>query len=80
MKVTTDITPDKSQVYARLDTIRMSALERRHVYASLRDGERIAELLLRAAAGMRAIARYVERACASLVGGIRTVFAKPVKH
>jgi hypothetical protein len=58
----------------------MSELDRRHAYASLHNGELVAELVLRAAADMCAIARYVERAAVGLVGGIRTMFAKPLKH
>lgn len=80
MKATTDKAADRSRVYTRLDTIRMSELERRHAYASLRDGELIAELVLRAAADMRAIAQCVEGAAVSLASGIKAMLAKPVKH
>ncbi len=80
MKATTDKEVDRSSVFTRLDTIRMSEQERRHAKASLRDGELIAELVLRAAADMRAIARCVEYAAVSLASGIKAMLAKPVKH
>lgn len=80
MKTMTDKAAHRSSVYTDLDTIRMSELKRRHAYASLRDGELIAELVLRAAAEMRAIARGVEHAATSLARGIKTMLAKPVKH
>jgi hypothetical protein len=78
MKATTDKAADR--VYTRLDTIRMSELDRRHAYASLHNGELIAELVLRAAADMRAIARYLEHAAVSLASGISTMLTRPVKH
>lgn len=80
MKATTDKAADRSSVVTRLDTIRMSEQERRQAIASLRDGELIAEIVLRAAAGMRAIARCVEHAAVSLASGIKAMLAKPVKH
>lgn len=80
MKTTTDKEVDRSSVFTRLDTIRMSEQERRHAKASLRDGELIAELVLRAAADMRAIARCVEYAAVNLASGIKAMLAKPVKH
>lgn len=80
MKAMTDKEADRPGIFARLDTIRMSELERRDAYASLRTGELIADLVLRAADDMRAIARYVEHAGVSLASGIRTMLAKPVKH
>ena len=69
---------DRSGGYTCLDTIRMSEHERRHARESLRDGELVADLLLRAAADMGAVARYVETAAASLARGIKTILAKPV--
>ena len=80
MKARTDNAADRSHVLARLDTIRMGEQERRHAYASVREGELIAELVLRAVADMRAFARGVEHAAVSLVSGIKTMLAKPVKH
>jgi hypothetical protein len=80
MKAMTDKAADRSRANIRLETIRMSELERRHAYAGLRDGELIAELVLRAAADMRAIAHGVEHAAVSLATGIKGIFAKPVKH
>jgi hypothetical protein len=58
----------------------MSEQERRHARASLRDGELIADLVLRAAADMRAIARCIEHAAVSLARGIKAMLAKPAKH
>jgi hypothetical protein len=58
----------------------MSEAERRQAYASLRDGELIASMLLRAAADLRIIARGVEHVAVSLAGSIKAMFAKPVKH
>jgi hypothetical protein len=80
MKPTTDNAADKSSAVTRLDTIRMSKEQRRQAYASLHDAELIAELVLRAVADMRAIARGVEHAAASLASGIKAMLAKPVKH
>jgi len=80
MTATTDKTADWSNVYGSLDSVRMSQLQRRHARASLRDGELIAELVLRAAAGMRAIVRSVEHAVVSLACGIRAMFAQPARH
>ncbi len=80
MKATTDKAADRPTVFTSLDTIRMSKQERRHAYASLRNGELIAELVLRAGADMRAIARCVEYAAVSLASGIKAMFAKPVRH
>jgi len=80
MKVTTNKATDGSGVFTRLDTIRMSELERWHANASLRDGELIADLVLRAAADMRAIARCVERTAVGLASGIKAMLAKPAKH
>ena len=80
MKTTTDKEVDRSSVFTRLDTIRMSEQERRHAKASLRHGELITELVLRAAADMRAIAQCVEGAAVSLASGIKAMLAKPVKH
>ena len=80
MKVTMDKAADSPSVYTRLDTIRLSEQERSHAYASLRNGEFIAELVLRAAADMRAIARGVEHAGVGLASGIKAMLAKPIKH
>jgi hypothetical protein len=80
MKTMTDKTTDRSGIHTSLDSIRMSESGRRHAETGLRNGERIAGLVLRAAADMHALARYAEHAAASLAGGIRTMFAKPVKH
>ena len=80
MKATTDKAAVRPSVATRLDTIRMSERDRRQANASLRDGELIGELLLRAAADMRAIARGVEYAALSLASGIKAMFAKPVKR
>ena len=71
---------DRSGGYTCLDTIRMSEHRRRQAYASLREGERIAGLLLRAVADLRAVARGVEHAAAGLVAGVKAMFARPVKH
>ena len=80
MKGMTDKATYRSSLDIRLDTIRMSELDRRQAYASFRNGELIAALLVRAAADMRAIARYVEHAAVSLAGGIKAMLEKPVKH
>ena len=80
MKAMTDTAADGSAVHTRLGTIRMSELQLRHARASLRDGELIAELVLRAAADMRAIGQGIGHAAASLANGIKAMFAKPVKH
>jgi len=80
MNAIKDKAADRSGVYARLDTIRMSELQRTHAYASLRQGELVAELVLRAAADMRAVAHYVEGAGAGLANAIKAMFAKHVKH
>jgi hypothetical protein len=80
MTATTVKSADVTGARTRLDTIRMSADQRRHAYASLGNAELIAELVLHAAADMRAIAQFVEGAGASLAGGIKALVAKPVKH
>ena len=80
MKAITDKAADRSNVYARLDTIQMSELERRHAKASMRNADLIVELVLRAAADMRAVAQGVVHAAASLASGIKATLAKPVKH
>lgn len=80
MKATTHTAADRSSDFTRLGTINMGALERRHANASLRDAELITALVLRAAVDMRAIARRAERAASGLASGIKTMFAKPVKH
>jgi len=76
----TDKTAGSSEVDTLLDTIRMSAEDRSRAYASLRSGELAAELVLRAAADMRAIVQIVERAAASLVRACKAMLAKPVVH
>lgn len=80
MNAMTDKASNRSSVFTRLDTIRMSQEQRRQANASLRDAELIAGLVLRAAADMRAIARGVEHAAVSLASGIKAMFARPVKH
>jgi hypothetical protein len=80
MKTRSDDIANRSSLEIRLDTIRMSELDRRQAYASLRNAELVAGLVLRAAADMRAIARGVEGVAAGLAGGIKGLFAKPVKH
>lgn len=80
MKTTTDKAADRSSVYTRLDAIRMSEEDRRHAKASMRDAELIADLVLRAAADMRAVAQGVAHAAAGLVSGIKAMLAKPVEH
>ena len=80
MKATTDKAADRSGVLTRLDTIRMGEHERWRANGSLRNGEFIAELVLRAVADMRAIACYVEHVTTSLASWIKAMFAKPVKH
>lgn len=69
-----------SGVYTRLETIRMSQPERMHAYASMRQGELVAELVLRAAADMRAVAQLAESAGASLAHAVKSMFAKHAKH
>ena len=62
-----------------LDAIRMSAPERRRACASLRQGEFIARLVLRAAAALHAIAPCIEYADTA-AGGAKVAFAKPVRQ
>ena len=80
MKTATDTPIDRSDIYRRLDAVRMSNADRRHARASLQDGELLADILFRAAADIRAIARYVERGAVNLAAGIKAIFAKPAKH
>ncbi len=80
MKATTDNAADRSGAVTRLDTIRMSEEQHSQANARLRNGELIAELVLRAVADTRAIARGVEHAAVSLASGIKAMLAKPVKH
>ncbi len=80
MKAMTDKAADWSSIHARLDTIPMSQSERAHAYTSLRNAELIADLVLRAAADMRAIGQIAERAAAGLASAFKTMLAKPVKH
>jgi len=80
MKATTNKAAGGSSVYAWLDTIRLSDADRRNAYFSLRNGERIAEVMLRAADLLRGIARCAEHAAASLASSIKAMLAKPVKH
>lgn len=80
MKAITEKTAGESSICTRLDTIRMSEYERRRAYASLRDGELTASLVLRAVADMRAIAQGIAHAAVGLARRIRVTLAKPVKH
>ena len=80
MKTTTDTTAETSGFVTRLDSIRMGKEQRRQARASLREGELIAELVLRAVADIGAIARSVEHAAVILTSGIKAMWAKPVKH
>jgi hypothetical protein len=80
MKATTNNGADRSSALACLDTIRMSEHERRRANAGLRNGELIAELVLRAVAKVRAIARYIEHAAVGLASGIVAMSAKHTKH
>jgi len=73
-------TVDRSDVYTLLDTIHMNERERSRARASLRNGEVIAETILRAAADMHSIAQGVRHVAAGMARGIRTLFAKPVKY
>jgi len=79
MKAMKDQTADKSNLHARLDTIRMSEEQRSHAYTSLHNGELVAELVLRAVADMRAIAQFAGRAAANLMGAIKAMLAKPAQ-
>ncbi len=80
MNTNTDNAIDRSGVYTCLDKIRMSERERWHARESLRDGELVAELVLRAVSDMAAIARGIGRAVSSLAMAIKALLAKPVKH
>jgi hypothetical protein len=51
-----------------------------HAYASLRQGEGVAELARRAATDTRAVAQFVEDAGGSLANTVEAMFAKHVKH
>jgi hypothetical protein len=59
MKATTDKAADRSSVHNRLDAMCMSEEDRRHAKASMRDAELVAEIVLRAAADMRAVAHAI---------------------
>lgn len=65
----------RTDVQVRLDSIRMSELDRRRAYTNLRNGELVAELVLRAAADLRAIAQYAEHAALRLASSIRAMLA-----
>ena len=80
MNANTDNAVDRSGVYTCLEKIRMSERERWHARESLRDGELVAELVLRAAADMAAIARGIAHAASALAGGVKALLAKPIKH
>ncbi len=80
MKAMTDTAVDRSSAYARLDAMHISEEERRLAKASLRQGELIAELLLRAVADARAITQGVEHAAVSLANGVKTLFARSVER
>ena len=80
MENLTDKAADGSSVHTHLETIPMSADQRAHAYTSLRNGELIADLVLRAAADMRAIGQIAERAAASLASAFKAMLAKPAKH
>ena len=80
MKAITDKAADRSNVYGRLDTIQMSELERSRAKASMRNADLVVELVLRAAADMRAVAQGVAHAAAGLASGIKTTLVKPIKH
>jgi len=58
----------------------MSDYERWRANASLRQGELIAEFVMRVAADIRAVAHGIEHAAASVVSSIKAMLAKPVKH
>lgn len=80
MKDITDKAANRSNVYARLDAIQMSELERWHAKASMRNADLIVELALHVADDMRAVAQGVVHAAISLASGIKATLAKPVKH
>jgi hypothetical protein len=69
-----------SGVYTRLDSICMSESERCSAEASLRDGELIAALVLRAADTVRGLAQSLALAASTLASGIKSTLTKPVKH
>jgi hypothetical protein len=71
---------NRSSLVIRLDTIRMSELDRRQAYANLHNAELVAGLVLRAVDDLCLIARGVEYVAASLAGSIKAMFAKPVKR
>jgi CRISPR/Cas system-associated exonuclease Cas4 (RecB family) len=80
MKAATESNANRSDIFKRMDSVRMNKVDRRHAEESLRDGERIAEVLFRAAADLRSIVESVEHAAASLADAVRAMFAKPAKH
>ncbi len=63
-----------------LDGIPMNAYERWRADASLRQGEIFADLALRLATDLGAVAHAIEHGATSVAHAIRAMFAKPVKH
>jgi hypothetical protein len=76
MKAATETKAGNADVFRRLDSVSMSKADRQHARASLRDGEFIAEQLMRAAAGIGAVAELLEYAAASTARVIKAMFVK----
>lgn len=80
MKTTTDNTLDWRVIHKRLDSVRMSEYDRRRAKESLRNAERIVELLLPLVDAVGSIGHGVEHAVYGMAHGIKAIFAKPAKH
>ena len=63
-----------------MNAIPMNEYERWRANASLRQGELIADLVLRLVADLGAVVHALEHGIASVAHAIKVMLAKPVKH
>jgi len=66
----------RSDIFSRVNDLRMSKSERLRVIAYMQDGELIAEFFSRALAGVALAGHGVS----SLAHGVKAAFAKPARH
>ena len=80
MKSMTDNTVKWSSISKRLDDVAMSEYDRWQAKESLRSAELIVEALLSLTKPIGLIVHGVEHGALSMASGLKTLFAKPVKH
>ncbi|OGA16783.1 MAG: hypothetical protein A3G25_10760 [Betaproteobacteria bacterium RIFCSPLOWO2_12_FULL_63_13] len=80
MKAMTDNTVEWSGISKRLDDVAMSEYDRWQAKESLRSAELIVEALLSLTKPLGFIVYGVEHGALSMASGLKTLFARPVKH